>query len=352
MKTDTRIKIGMVGVGRIFPKHLSALQKNDRFKLVAICDLDATKCQDISQTLNVPGFTSVSEMLEVCTLDVVAICTDSGSHHSVFNQVVGKVKTIIIEKPICLSLELARDIIEKSDRSNTNVFVVKQNRYNEPVKRARSALMNGDLGRILVGAVRVRWCRDQSYYSQASWRGTWAGDGGVITNQAIHHIDLLQWFMGMPSQVFAYARTNMAKIEAEDTLVASLSWENGSMATIEATTCARPNNIEGSVSFLGDRGAVEVGGFAVNKMNYLYTENTNFQSEGEVCDDRRDVYGSGHEVFYSELVKAVSGQQYELADAVDAIRSLEIIHAIYESVDSGTPVALGKRKYTNRLGEK
>ena len=157
-------------------------------------------------------------------------------------------------------------MIEACDKHGVKLFVVKQNRFNVPVVQLRKALDQGRFGKLIMGTVRVRWCRPQAYYDQDSWRGTWAYDGGVLTNQASHHVDLLEWMMGDVESVFAKSKHALADIEAEDTAVVILKFRNGALGVIEATTAIRPKDLEGSISILGETGSVEVGGFAVNEM--------------------------------------------------------------------------------------
>src|SRR5207247_4088446 len=164
------------------------------------------------------------------------------------------------------------------------LFVVHQNRYNLPVAKARQALQQGRFGRLVMGTVRLRWTRDQAYYDSASWRGTWAHDGGVFMNQAVHHIDMLSWFMGNVETVRSMAATRLVKIEAEDTGVAVLRFDSGALGVLEATTATRPIDLEGSISILGEKGSVVIGGFF---MNELVTWNFADKQPGDehVCEE-------------------------------------------------------------------
>src|SRR5205814_6206791 len=160
-------------------------------------------------------------------------------------------KHIMVEKPMALTLTDADRMIAACDQAGIKLFVVKQNRFNVPVMKLREALEAGRFGRLVLGTVRVRWCRTQAYYDQDAWRGTWALDGGVLSNQASHHIDVLEWMMGDVDSVFAKSTTALVKIEAEDTAVVVLKFKSGALGVIEATTAARPRDLEGSVSILG-----------------------------------------------------------------------------------------------------
>ena len=163
----------------------------------------------------------------------------------------------MVEKPMALTLDDADSMIEACDNHGVKLFIVKQNRFNVPVVQLRKALEDGRFGKLIMGTVRVRWCRPQAYYDQDSWRGTWAYDGGVLTNQASHHIDLLEWMLGDVESVFAKSKTALVDIEAEDTAVVILKFRNGALGVIEATTAIRPKDLEGSLSVLGEKGSVE-----------------------------------------------------------------------------------------------
>ena len=233
------------------------------------------------------------------------------------------------------------------------LFVVKQNRFNVPVVELRKALDAGRFGKLVLGTVRVRWCRPQAYYDQDSWRGTWAFDGGVLTNQASHHIDLLEWMMGDVESVFAKSTTALVNIEAEDTAIVTLKFKNGALGIIEATTAVRPKDLEGSISILGETGTVEIGGFAVNEMKHW-----NFSEElpGDVDVIKKysvnppNVYGFGHQAYYDHVVDCINGKKPALVDGLKGRRSVELINAIYESIETGKEVFLRCNARNSRLG--
>ena len=192
------------------------------------------------------------------------------------------------------------------------LFVVKQNRFNVPVLKAREALEAGRLGKLVLGTVRVRWCRDQSYYDQDAWRGTWAQDGGVIANQASHHVDMLGWFMGPVESVHARGARALVDIEAEDTVVATLRFRNGALGIVEATGATRPKDLEGSLSVLGGGGAIEIGGFAVNEIRHWQFVNPD-PADAEVMErysvNPPNVYGFGHQAYYEHVVDCLASRQ-------------------------------------------
>ncbi|HEY0236454.1 MAG TPA: Gfo/Idh/MocA family oxidoreductase, partial [Afipia sp.] len=244
-------------------------------------------------------------------------------------------------------------MIRACDEAGVKLFIVKQNRFNLPVVKAREALLAGRFGRLILGTVRVRWCRPQSYYDMDEWRGTWAYDGGVLTNQASHHVDMLEWFFGDVMSVHARASTALAKIETEDTAVATLKFRNGALGIIEATTAARPKDLEGSLSILGEKGAVEIAGFSVNKIRHwqfaeeLPSDKTVIE---EFSVNPPNVYGFGHREYYNHVVDVLAHNGAALVDGLEGRRSLELISALYESIETGKEVTLGFTPRFSRLG--
>jgi predicted dehydrogenase len=256
---------------------------------------------------------------------------------------------------MALTLDDADEMIRSCDQHGVRLFVVKQNRFNVPVLKLREALEAGRFGKLTLGTVRVRWCRPQRYYDQDAWRGTWALDGGVLTNQASHHVDLLEWMMGDVESVFAKATTALADIETEDTAVVILKFKSGAVGVIEATTAARPTDLEGSISILGEKGTVEIGGFAVNEMKvWRFEERVPKDEEvlSKYSVNPPNVYGFGHQAYYEHVVSCIMNEQPQLVDGLEGRRSLELVSAIYESVETGREVSMRFVPRECRLGQR
>ena len=282
-------------------------------------------------------------MMTDADVDVVVILTESGRHAEHTCALAKYGKHIVVEKPMALSLDDADAMIRVCDLAGIKVFVVKQNRFNVPVVQLRKALEQGRFGKLVLGTVRVRWSRDQKYYDQDSWRGTWALDGGVLTNQASHHVDLLEWMMGDVESVYAMTTTALVNIESEDTAVVALRFRNGALGVIEATTAVRPKDLEGSVSVLGEGGSVEIGGFAVNQMKiWQFTQPTAGDEDviAKYSVNPPNVYGFGHQAYYEHVVDCILNRKTQLVDGLQGRKSLELISAIYESVETGQEVHL------------
>lgn len=355
MGKEILIKFAIVGCGRIAKRHseLLGLSQIKGATLVAVCDVVEGKAKEFGNRFGVPYYQSIDEMLQNTDADVVSILTPSGMHAEHVITAAKYKRHIVVEKPMALTLTDAEAMIKACDDNNIRLFVVKQNRFNVPVLKAREALDAGRFGNLVLGTVRVRWCRDQSYYDQDTWRGTWQYDGGVLANQASHHIDMLTWFMGDVESVHARATTALVNIEAEDTAVATLKFRNGALGIVEATAATRPRDIEGSISILGAGGSVEIAGFAVNKIR-TWQFGDNDVGDEQVMEkysvNPPNVYGFGHQAYYEHVVDCLVNDKKALVDGHEGRQSLELIMALYESIASEQEVKLPLEVKQSKLG--
>ena len=349
------LRAGLIGCGRIARRHAAILRDMPGVELAALADTTAARAEAFAKEYGGRAYSDPSALIEREKPDLVTVCTPSGNHTAlVLLAARAGVPNVVVEKPMALTLADADAMIAECERRGTRLFVVKQNRYNLPIKKLREALDHGRFGKLVLGAVRVRWCRRQDYYDQDAWRGTWAMDGGVFSNQASHHVDMLVHMMGPVESVRAVTATRLVRIEAEDTGIALLTFQNGSLGVIEATTAARPEDLEGSISILGENGAVEVGGFAMNEMRVWKFSNPGPEDEG-VLDRYRtnppDVYGFGHHEYLAEAIAAMRSGAPAAVDGREGRKSLEVIVAIYESAASGSEVRIPFTPSRSRLGE-
>ena len=334
--------IALVGCGRISPRHVQVIQQISELKLVAVCDIKPGLAQKTAEPLKISYYTDALGMVLTEKPDIVSILTESGLHPVLGCLLAPHVAVLVVEKPMSLTLEDADRLIETCEIHGTRLFVVKQNRFNPAIQQLRRAVDQGRFGKLVLGTVRIRWSRGQEYYSQAAWRGTWKFDGGVLTNQASHHIDLLQWLMGPVESVKCYVSTRLAQIEAEDTGVAVLKFKNGALGIVEATTATRPKDLEGSISVLGECGAVVVGGFSVNRMvTWNFSEGSPEDEDAQkAIADPPNVYGFGHQPFYEDMLTCLESGKRSMLDGLEGRKSLEIINALYESAFTGREVHL------------
>jgi predicted dehydrogenase len=349
------IRFALIGCGRIAKRHAELLGTGqiEGAQLAAVCDVHADRAAAFGSRYQVPSFSTIDALLAAPAIDAVAVLTPSGMHAEHAIRVARSRRHVIVEKPMALTLRDAEQMIEAADAAAVRLFVVKQNRFNVPVVKAREALDAGRFGKLVLGTVRVRWCRDQSYYAQDDWRGTWAQDGGVLANQASHHVDMRSWFMGDVESVHARAVTALVDIEAEDTAVATVRFRSGALGIIEATNAARPRDMEGSLSVLGAEGAVEIAGFAVNKIRtWQFVEPV--PSDADVMKlysvNPPNVYGFGHQAYYEHVVACLERGAPPLVDGHHGRQSLELIMALYESIASGREVTLPLQVEHCRLG--
>lgn len=351
------IRFALIGCGHIAKRHADLLGRGQvaGATLAAVCDIDFERAKSYGEIHRIPAFADMNDMFEEADFDVACILTPGGMHaeHTIAAAQAGK--HVLVEKPMALRLEDADAMIRSCDEAGVKLFVVKQNRFNIPILRARQALEEGRFGKLVLGTVRVRWCREQAYYAQDSWRGTWAQDGGVLANQASHHIDLLEWFFGPVRSVHGRARTALVDIEAEDTAVVTLEFVNGALGIIEATTATRPKDLEGSLSILGSQGTVVIGGFAANKLltwNFQQEEASDAEVFEKYSVNPPNVYGYGHQAYYDHVVKCLTTNSPALVDGLEGRRSLELVTAIYESIETGEDVALRLNVRHSRLGRR
>jgi len=351
------LNFALVGCGRIAKRHSELLGFNEikGAKLVSVCDCVVDKAKKIAEQFNVTVYMDMDEMMKSESIDVVVVLTPSGLHARHVINLSKYGKHIMVEKPMALSIKDAENMIYACDANNIKLFVIKQNRFNTPVVKLKEALDAGRFGKLTLGTVRVRWARHQAYYDQDPWRGTWSMDGGVLTNQASHHVDMLEWMMGDVESVFAKMTTALANVETEDTAVVTIKFKNGALGIIEATTATRPTNLEGSISILGEKGTVVVGGVAVNKMQTWVFED-NQEGDSTVLEkfsvNPPNVYGFGHQAYYEHAIDCIVNGGSNLVDGLQGRKSIELISAIYESAETGKEIFLKFQPKHCRLGQK
>ncbi len=336
------VRLALVGCGRISQTHFDAIRKVDDLDLVAVCDSVEQRARDAGEQNQVPWFTSFQKMLAEVPFDAVTICTPSGLHpqHGILAARAGK--HVICEKPMAITLAAADELVHACDESGVHLFVIKQNRLNPSVQLVKRALDKGRFGRLYVANTTVRWTRPQEYYDQAPWRGTWEFDGGAFMNQASHYVDLIQWLAGPVESVIAKTATLARRIETEDTGIAVLRFRSGALGVIEVTMLTYPKNLEGSLTLLGERGTVRIGGTAVNRIEHWAFADQDPDDElvSEAATNPTSVYGFGHAGYYRNVLAVLRGEAAPETDGRAGRKSLELILGIYESAKTGRDVPL------------
>jgi UDP-N-acetyl-2-amino-2-deoxyglucuronate dehydrogenase len=346
-----KINFAIIGCGRIAYRHIEAIQDNPNAHLVALCDLKIDRANDRNEGIGANVYRDYNKMLASEEIDVVNIMTPSGMHAEHAIDIIRKYKKhVVIEKPVALRVEDTEELLKTALDNNVKVFIVHQNRFNKAVQKIKSAIDKNLVGKIALGTVRIRWSRGQSYYDRDPWRGTWALDGGALTNQAIHHIDLLRWLVGEVESLSATASTQFVDVEVEDTAVVWLRFKSGALGAIEATTAVRPLNkdLEASISILGEKGALIVEGSAVNKLTTWTVDDTDIS---EYSESPPNVYGFGHNIIIDNVVETLNGKSKPLVTVEDAAKSVKLLNAIYKSIElNGAEVKLDENPLSSRFG--
>ena len=341
--TDRRIRFALVGCGRISENHFAAIEKHaDRAELVGVCDVDPAALTRAEERTGAPGFRTLDALLAGTDADVVILATPSGLHAEQAIQVAAAGRHVMTEKPMATRWRDGKRMVHACDQAGVHLFVVKQNRRNPTLQLLKRAVEQGRFGRIYMVTINVFWSRPQSYYDSAPWRGTWEFDGGAFMNQASHYVDLLDWLIGPVESVQAYTATLERNIQVEDTGVVSIRWRTGALGSMNVTMLTYPKNLEGSITIIGEKGTVRVGGVAVNRIDHWEFADTHPDDDSiqQASYDTTSVYGFGHPLYYDNVIKSLRGEAVPDTDGREGLHSLEILIATYQSARDGRRVAL------------
>jgi UDP-N-acetyl-2-amino-2-deoxyglucuronate dehydrogenase len=341
--TDRRIRFALVGCGRISANHFDALERHeDRVQLVGVCDIAPAALEQATARTGAPGFSSLDALLAGTDADCVILATPSGLHADQAIRVAAAGRHVMTEKPMATRWRDGKRMVAACDQAGVRLFVVKQNRRNATLQLLKRAVEGGRFGRVYMVNVNVFWSRPQSYYDSAAWRGTWEFDGGAFMNQASHYVDLLDWLIGPVESVQAYTATLARHIQVEDTGVVSIRWRTGALGSMNVTMLTYPKNLEGSITIIGERGTVRVGGVAVNRIeHWAFADRRPEDDQVEQASyETTSVYGFGHPAYYDNVIRTLRGEAEPETDGREGLRSLEILIATYLSARDGRRVAL------------
>lgn len=340
---DRKIRVGVVGCGRIAENHFKSFeQHSEHLALAAVCDGSKPALERAMQQYTVPGFSDLDSLLASSDADVVVLCTPSGVHAQQTIKAAAAGKHIITEKPMATRWKDGLAMIKACDEANRHLFVVKQNRRNPTLQLLKQAIDKNRFGRIYLVNVNVFWTRPQSYYDQVPWRGTWEYDGGAFMNQASHYVDLLTWLFGPVQSVHAMMGTLARKIETEDTGVLNLSWRSGTLGSMNVTMLTYPQNLEASITVLGEKGSVKIGGLAVNQIETwkFADEQPEDQTIASANEATTAAYGLGHPLYYKHIIEVLRGQENAEVSGREGLKSLELLVAAYLSARQGQVISL------------
>ncbi len=340
---NRRIRFAVVGCGRISANHFSAIEKHaDRAEVAAVCDTDPQALAEAVKRTGARGFSSLAELLAAQPADVVVLATPSGLHP---NQAIACAQAgvhVMTEKPMATRWEDGKRMVAACDAAGVHLFVVKQNRRNATLQLLKRAVDKKRFGRIYMVCINVFWQRPQSYYDTAPWRGTWEFDGGAFMNQASHYVDLIDWLIGPVESVFAYTATLAREIQVEDTGVLAIKWRSGALGTMNVTMLTYPKNLEGTVTIIGEKGTVRIGGLAVNEIQQwqFADQDPDDALIKDASYETTSVYGFGHPLYYDNVIKVMRGEAEPETDGREGLQSLEVLIAAYTSARDGRKISL------------
>jgi UDP-N-acetyl-2-amino-2-deoxyglucuronate dehydrogenase len=358
--TVEKLRFGILGCGVIGPHHARAIAGLQSAELVAVADVVPELAEKLAGEYGCSPYPSLEEMLSSVDLDAVCICTPSGMHAEDAITALEAGKDVVIEKPVDVTLKAADRLLEVQRATGGKVAVVSQHRFDAATQAVHEAVGRGEFGRLTSGSAEVRWWRSQSYYDSGGWRGTWELDGGgVLINQAIHSIDLLQWLMGPVVEVTAYTGLLAhERIEVEDTAVAILKFAGGALGTIVATTAAYPG-LTARIAVHGDRGSAIIDD---DELRYFHAGDgqegdaygaSGGENQAEEVMERFGKAESGtgagadpgslsmaHRDQIQDFVEAVLVDREPSINLVEGRKPLAIIQGIYESARTGGPVRI------------
>jgi UDP-N-acetyl-2-amino-2-deoxyglucuronate dehydrogenase len=341
--SDRKIRFALVGCGRIAQNHFAALVHHaDQAELVNICDVDPTALQAAAKLTGAKPFRSLNSLIADTTADIVVLTTPSGLHPDQTIEIAAAGRHVMTEKPMATRWHDGLRMVKACDDANVRLFVVKQNRFNPTLQLLKQAINQGRFGRIYMVNLNVFWTRPQEYYDSGTWRGTWEFDGGAFMNQASHYVDLLDWLIGPIESLQAYTATLARNIEVEDTGVISVKWRSGALGSMNVTMLTYPKNLEGSITILGEKGTVRVGGVAVNEIQHwdFSEHHEGDEAVKKASYETTSIYGVGHPLYYKNVIEVLRGIAVPETDGREGLKSLETLIATYLSARDGKRIAL------------
>jgi predicted dehydrogenase len=348
------VRIGLLGCGRVSRRYLEVFRDElaDVAKVVAVADLIGQRTEPFARELGA-GVVEGLDGLARAQPNLVCVLTESGNHAAHALALVERGINVVIEKPVTLVPGDAERLAAAARKHGVICAVVKQNRYNPAMRFLRQAVDAGRFGTMVTAGVRVHWCREQDYYDDP-WHGRWAMDGGVLAQQAIHHLDALQWLAGPIEAVCAHGKAVLNRLEAEDTAVAAVRFASGALGTIEATTSARPRDFEASLHLVGASALAKVGGRALNRIETWAPVAPTAEDAGVPDLHSQEVptsYGLGHGPYLREVIEAFRAGRTDVPVGVEeGLKALRFVHALYASMEAGGWVKLADRPLSRRLG--
>lgn len=333
----SKIKFAIVGCGSIGKRHVAVLDADEEAEIVAICDTDIAKAKELSELYGgIKYFDSYSKMLSEVKADIINVVTPHHLHADMTVAALNKGFNVLVEKPMALTSADCTRMNDAANKNNKKLWVVKQNRYNVPIKLAKQALTEDKLGKIFMVKCDILWNRYQGYYDESPWRGKKNLEGGALYTQASHFIDLLVWWFGDLVESQCKMETQNHHIQTEDSGIAVLKFSNGTLGNLIWTTCVYNKNYEGSITIIGEKGTIKIGGQYLNKIEYWDVENYPLP-EGIEFSDKPNAYGkyqgtsSNHDKVIRSIISQLKGRSFDTVDGYEGIKSIHAIEMMYGS---------------------
>ncbi|MGI6685266.1 MAG: Gfo/Idh/MocA family protein [Bacillota bacterium] len=330
-----RVGFALVGCGSIAVKHIDAIRQVPGAQLIAIYDTNPNQAKYFSERFNLPYAETFSQLLKRDDLQVIDICAPSAFHAELAKASARARKHVLVEKPMALTLEDADQMIEASEKAGVYLSVILQNRYKPVIAALKKVVDDGDFGKLTHGTAIVRWNRNWGYYQGNPWRGKTSLGGGVLINQAIHNIDLLQWLMGEAESVFAFTANRLINLDAEDVAVGVIQFKSGALGTVEAASTIYPRNLEESINIFGEKGTVIIGGTRSDRVLVC-----NFAEGGQEILKRSSEEPKGHIPVIEDMVRCIREGTRPAVDGVAGRKSLQIVLAFHESARTGKVIKI------------
>jgi len=334
------VNFGIIGCGKIGIRHINFLKNMDGIRIMAVADDIEEMAKRAALLCNYQArvYTDHNELLKNPDIDIVNICTPTGLHAQMTIDALNAGKHVLCEKPMCLNVKDADRMIETAKKTKKHLFIVKQNRFNTPIKVLKDALNKGMFGKLYSINANVLWNRRPEYYLEADWRGTKEFDGGALATQASHFVDMLQWIGGPIKSVFAKTERFIHNIETEDTGSVILKFESGALGTIYYTNCTYNKTLEGSITILGTKGTAKIGGEYLNKIEHWNVEGYPLP---ETKSDEPYPIATKHDSVFREVIKKIIGDENaSIVDAIEGRKTVEIIEAVHRSAETGKEISL------------
>ncbi len=335
------VNFGIVGCGHIAQKHVKALEQNANARLAAACDSDQERMISFAEKYGISSYENYDDFLKDSEVEAVIICTPSGLHAAMGEKAVHAGKHILLEKPFVLDIDQGKNLVELCKSKGVKLGVVHPNRVKAVVRALREAVSGGWFGKITHASAVLRWNRTPEYFNSAAWRGTRDLDGGILFNQAIHNIDLINWLLGPVDEVFAYGATQLHNVEYEDVCVCTLKLKSGALGIIEAAVTLYPENLEESIAVFGSHGTAVLGGKSLSKIKeWKFSRFTGAEAKIQAEQLNNDLNLAGHEEVIEDFIKAITRDQEPLVSGEEAMKTLHLVKAIYQSIKTNQPVKI------------